>query len=161
MVLQFACAKAGLILYQLEPESNTDALSAALHSTQANVLVVPETHQDTNYIRLTQQVLPETRIFDFASGMPFVSAQFPHLRLPIHTGFDSKEHAGFLPLRQFVVPTSAPLPPLDIESTPLAGLLSTKQLLTHSQVMEQNIWPTYKNILEKKYHTVEGVGVVF
>ena len=180
MVLQFACSKAGLILYTLDPTAVSDpikakeSLSAALTLTEANVLVTPETHLDTNYISLCKSVIPETRIFDFSNGMPFVSPRFPHLRLPIQTGFDQNDEGnlGFLLLRHMVVPggnLESMLENISSE-TPLAGQLSVGsdgvptgvgKHLTNAQVVAQNVWPTYCKILAKEFHDVEGVGVIF
>jgi hypothetical protein len=181
MVLQFACSKAGMVLYTLDPMlATTDpaaaeqALAAALTLTKANVLVSQEAGSDVNYIRLAAKVIPETRIFDFANGMPFVTPRFPHLRFPIHTGFDQDDKAGWLPLRHMIVPSDN-LDSYVTESTitadtPLCGELvldaagipvSLGKTLTNQQVVANKVWPTYASILEKKFHEVAGVGVIF
>lgn len=182
MVLQFACSKAGLILYSLDPSATSDSekakesLAAALTLTEANVLVTPETHDDINYIRLCKSVIPETNIFDFGHGMPFMSPRFPHLRLPIQTGFDQNDEGnlGFLLLRHMVVPSGN----LDTftgaaeiaADTPLAGQLTVGadgiptgvgKPLTNAQVVSQKTWPTYCKILDQQFHDVKGVGVIF
>jgi hypothetical protein len=181
MVLQFACSKAGMVLYTLDPSlAATDpaaaekALTAALTLTKANVLVSQEAGSDVNYVRLAAKVIPELRIFDFAKGMPFVTPRFPHLRFPIHTGFDQDDKAGWLPLRHMIVPSDN----LDTyvneatitADTPLAGEMvldkagvpvSLGKILTNQQVVASKVWPTYSSILEKKFHEVEGVGVMF
>jgi hypothetical protein len=181
MVLQFACSKAGMVLYTLDPMLATtnpakaeQALAAALTLTKANVLVSQEAGSDVNYIRLASKVIPELRIFDFASGMPFVTPRFPHLRFSLHTGFDQDDKAGWLPLRHMIVPSDN----LDTyvakgavtADTPLAGALvldaagipvSLGKTLTNQQVVASKVWPTYASILEKKFHKVAGVGVIF
>ena len=80
MVLQFACSKSGLVLYNLDPtvaitdpEAAKEALSQALTLTKANVLITQEAGSDVNYVRLCEAVIPELRIFDFAEGTPFVT----------------------------------------------------------------------------------------
>lgn len=182
MVLQFACSKAGLVLYSLDPTASADtdrakqALEAALTVTEANVLVTPETHDDVNYLSLCKDVIPETRIFDFANGMPFVTPRFPHLRLPIQTGFDQNDEGnlGFLLLRHMIVPSDNLDSLSDAKGmtpdTPLAGQLSLGsdgvpsglgKTLTHAQVVSQTVWPTYCKVLKKEFHDVSGVGVIF
>ena len=111
-ILQFACSKAGLTLYTLDPslatkdpEAAKEALAKALELTEANVLVTQEAGDDTNYIRLVEAVIPETRIFNFDDGMPFITPRFPHLRLPIHTGFDYTDKMGMIPLSDMLSPT--------------------------------------------------------
>ena len=179
MVLQFACAKAGLVLYTLDPalattdrEASKDALAKALEITKANVLVSQEAGSDVNYIHIAHEVIPELRVFDQSCGLPFITPRFPHLRIPIQTGFDQDEKEGWLPLRHMIVPSNN----LDqyvsnvTGSTPLAGelVLDSKGIptklgptLTQDQVLQKKTWPTFCDILEKKFHEVEGVGVIF
>ena len=182
MVLQFACSKSGLILYNLDPtlatkdpEAAKEALSAALTLTKANVLISQEAGSDVNYIRLVESVIPEIEIFDFSNGMPFVTPRYPHLRLPIHTGFDQEDKWGMLLLKHMIVPSDN----LDTHlpdgfkvdgSTPLLGELKCDangiptglgKIQTNDQVRESGVWSTYSRILSRDYHEVEGVGVIF
>lgn len=181
MVLQFACSKAGLVLYSLDPalaktdpEASKQALAKALEITQASVLVSQESGDDVNYIRLAEQVIPELRIFHQNTGAVFVTPRFPHLRLPIHTGFDRDEKEGWIQLRHMVVPSDTLDQFVDpnkvTASTPLAGTLELDnkgipkaigKAYTNEQVIKEGLWPTYCNILQKKFHAVEGVGVIF
>jgi hypothetical protein len=181
MVLQFACSKAGFVLYSLdpaqaikEPAKAQEALEAALKVTKANVLVSQEAGSDVNYIRIAEVVVPELRIFDYSAGMPFLTPRFPDLRFCIHTGFDQEDKWGWLPLRHMVVPSNNLDAHVNVSkltaSTPLAGELvldkngiptGTGKTLTNEQVHAKKIWPTYSNILERHFHEVEGVGVVF
>lgn len=181
MVLQFACSKAGLVLYELDPalattdpEASKLALTKALEVTKANVLVSQEAGDDVNYVRLAEQVIPELRIFDQSSGGIFVTPRFPHLRLPIQTGFDHEDKEGWLLLRHMVVPADnldTLVDPATITaSTPLAGSLEldakgiptgTGKTLSNEQVVKEGKWPSYCSILQKKFHEVKGVGVIF
>lgn len=178
MILQFACSKAGLVLYTLEQFNNTDdyetALTAALSLSKANMLVAPEAHNDMNYIRATERVIPELTFFLQESGLPFITPRFPHLRYPVHTGFDQDEKEGWLRYRYFVVDSDNLDKLIDLSkltgSTPLAGSFELDKkgiptklgpTLTNDQVLERNVWPTYSAILGKKFHEVEGVGVIF
>lgn len=180
MVLQFACAKAGFVLYSLDPqvavtspEKSKEGLKKALELVQANVLVSQEAGSDVNYIRLAETVIPELRIFDFTTGMPFITPRFPDLRFCIHTGFEQDDKWGWLLLKHMVVPSNN----LDqfvtnpiTGKTPLAGSFvldkdgvptAVGKTLTNDEVLQQDIWPTYSKVLKREFHTVEGVGVVF
>lgn len=183
MVLQFACSKAGLLLYTLdpataitEPETATKALEAALKLSKANILISQEAGNDVDYIRLAHRVIPELRFFDHSSGLPFVTPRFPHVRLCIHTGFDQDDKEGWIPLRHMIVPSNnlsdyVAGGAANHATTPLAGQFVVDATtgiptgiatpLTNEQVVATNIWPTYTKILQKDYHAVEGVGVIF
>jgi acyl-CoA synthetase (AMP-forming)/AMP-acid ligase II len=180
-ILQFACSKAGLVLYNLDPtvactdkESAKKSLAKALELTEANVLITQEAGNDVNYVHLVESVIPETRIFDFGEGMPFFTPRFPHLRFPIHTGFDYEDKGGMVPLKDMLCPSgqlSSYLGGFKIDgSTPLMGSLQVGsdgvptgkgKVLTNEEVVKGKIWPEFNSILEKKYIEVEGVGVVF
>lgn len=182
MVLQFACSKSGLVLYNLDPmlatkdpEAAKEALSKALTLTKANVLISQEAGSDVNYVRLVESVIPEIRVFDFAEGKPFVTPRYPHLRFPIHTGFDQDDKWGMLLLKHFVIPADNldDLLPDGFEitgSTPLLGELvvdangiptKTGKVMTNDEVTKSGIWDTYNKVLNREYHEVEGVGVVW
>lgn len=168
-----------MVLYTLDPTlAATDpvkakqALQAALNVTNANVLISQEADEDVNYVTLAEDVIPELSIFDYSVGAPFMTPRFPHLRVCIQTGFDQDDKAGWLPLRQMVVPSNnldsfVTTPPT--ADTPLAGELELKdgipvaasKVHSHKAVMQSNMWPTYASILNKDFHQVEGVGVVF
>lgn len=181
MVLQFACSKAGFVFYHLDPSvahENQDlarkGLAQALALSKANVLVTQEAAEDVNFIHLVEDVIPDIDLFDFGVGMPFVCPQFPHLRLPIHTGYDQLDKWGFLRLHHMIVPSDNLDQHLEGHvlngSTPLLGQFSLDQdgiptgigkTLTNDQVVQENTWPTFTNVLKKEFHEVEGVGVVF
>lgn len=181
MVLQFACSKSGMVLYNLDPalatadsEAAKEALSAALTLTKANVLVAQEAGSDVNYVRLCESVIPELRIFDFAEGKPFVTPRFPHLRFPIHTGFDQDDKWGMLLFKHMIIPSDNLDEHLDgftvDGSTPLLGELKLDskgiptglgKVATNDQVTKSGALETYSKILKREYHEVEGVGVVW
>lgn len=168
-----------MVLYTLDPAlATTDpqkaeqALAAALTLTKANVLVSQEAGSDVNYIALCKNVIPELRIFDTSTGMPFVTPHFPDLRLCIHTGFDQDDKEALFPLRQMVVPSDNLDSFVDSSQvtaeTPLAGEFTLEngipkatKVHSHAAVMKNNLWPTYVSILKKEFHQVEGTGVVF
>jgi len=181
MVLQFACSKSGFVLYNLDPSLATmdtevakEALSAALTLTKANVLISQEAGSDVNYVRLCDQVIPELRIFDFAEGRPFVTPRFPHLRFPIHTGFDQDDKWGMLLLKHMIIPGDNLDDHLDgfavDGSTPLLGELKLDskgiptglgKVATNDEVTKSGVLESFSKILKREYHEVEGVGVVW
>ena len=171
------------MLYHLDPElATTDselaktALKAALEITEATCLYTQEAGSGTNYVNLVKQVIPETRIFAFQDGMPFFTPRFPHLRFPIHTGFDQDGKAGFMLLKHMLVPSGELKTHLAgwedqlNDATPLLGELvldaqgiptNTGKALSNKEVLEGKIWPQINSILNKEYSEVEGVGVIF
>lgn len=185
-ILQFACSKAGMLLYHLDPnpelaKTNPDAskaaLSKALELTKANVLVQLEAGSDVNYIRLTEGVIPEIRIFDFCEGMPFFTPRYPHLRFPINTGYDIEDKAGMCLYKHFLVPSNN-LDTLLANSgsksldgkTPLLGELvygsdgipvKTGKIMSNEDVFKAKAWPEFTSILSREYKEIPGVGVVF
>ena len=182
MVLQFACSKSGLVLYHLDPalpkkdpEAAKQALAKALEITKANVLISQEAGDDVNYIRLVEAVIPEICYFDFAQGKPFVTPRFPHLRFPVHTGFDQDDKWGMLLFKHFVQPSENLKDhlPAGFEvtgSTPLLGELVVDskgiptglgKIKTNDDVFNSGVWDTYTKILKREFHEVEGVGVVW
>ena len=181
MVLQFACSKSGLVLYNLDPalavsdtEAAKEALSKALTLTKANVLISQEAGDDVNYVRLCNSVIPEIRIFDYADGKPFVTPHFPHLRMCIHTGFDQQDKWGMLKLKHMLVSSENLDDYLEGFSisgtTPMLGELvldangiptSVGKTKTNEEVFKSGELDTYSKVLNREFHVVEGVGVVW
>lgn len=185
-ILQFACSKAGFLLYNLDsnpelaksdPEAAKKALAKALELTEANVLITQEAGDDVNYVDLTTGVIPEIRIFDFGEGMPFFTPRYPHLRFPVHTGYSIVDKEGMYAFKHFLVPSN------DLDArlrdtgckeldgkTPLLGELvvgkdgiptKTGKVLSNEEVFKAKVWPEFTSILNREYKEIGGVGVVF
>jgi len=185
-ILQFACSKAGFVLYNLDPnpelaKSNPAAakaaLAKALELTEANVLFTQEAGSDVNYVDLTTGVVPEIRIFDFGDGMPFFTPRYPHLRFPVHTGYTIVDKEGMYAFKHFLVPSG------DLDTrlratggkaldgkTPLLGELvldkdgipvKKGKVMTNEEVFKANTWTEFSSILNREYKEIPGVGVVF
>mmetsp|Transcript_6401 Transcript_6401/g.5232 ORF Transcript_6401/g.5232 Transcript_6401/m.5232 type:complete len:233 (-) Transcript_6401:3-701(-) len=181
-ILEFACSKAGLVLYKLDPslatsdpEAAKSALKSALELSEANILITQEAGSDVNYVRLSEQVIPEIEIWDFGSGLPFFSPRFPHLRYPVHTGFDHEDKQGMIPYRHMISPSNelksllAEKEPLT-GATPLCGALTIGadgvptakgKIMTNDEVVSSNAWPIYNKILKKEYSEIEGTGNIW
>lgn len=184
-ILQFACSKAGFLLYHLDPnpelaKSNPEAakaaLAKALELTEANVLFTQEAGDDVNYVNLTTGVIPEIRIFDFGEGMPFFTPRYPHLRFPVHTGFSIVDKEGMFAYKHFLLPSNnldsllrdTGCKALD-GKTPLLGELvlgkdgipvKTGKVMTNEDVFKAKVWPEFTSILSREYKEIPGVGVV-
>ena len=184
-ILQFACSKAGFLLYHLDPnpelaksnpEAAKTALAKALELTKANVLFSLEAGMDVNYVDLTKGVIPEIRIFDFAEGMPFITPRYPHLRFPVHTGYGIVDKEGMYAFKHFLLPSNN-LDSLLRDSgskeldgkTPLLGELvvdkdgipvKTGKAMTNEEVFTAKVWPEFTSILNREYKEIPGVGVV-
>lgn len=182
-ILQFACSKAGFLLYNLDhelaksnPEAAKTALARALELTEANVLITQEAGNDVNYVDLTKAVVPEIRIFDYAEAMPFFTPSYPHLRFPVHTGYDIVDKEGMVAFKHFLLPSDN-LDSLLLNSgskeidgkTPLLGELvldkdgipvKTGKVLTNEEVFKTKAWPEFNSVLNREYKEISGVGVV-
>eukprot|EP00580_Thalassiosira_gravida_P001808 CAMPEP_0201608732 /NCGR_PEP_ID=MMETSP0492-20130828/8704_1 /ASSEMBLY_ACC=CAM_ASM_000837 /TAXON_ID=420259 /ORGANISM="Thalassiosira gravida, Strain GMp14c1" /LENGTH=324 /DNA_ID=CAMNT_0048073683 /DNA_START=8 /DNA_END=982 /DNA_ORIENTATION=+ len=185
-ILQFACSKAGFLLYHLDPNpklAKSDpaaakaALAKALELTEANVLFTQEAGDDVNYTDLTTGVVPEIRIFDFGEGMPFFTPRYPHLRFPVHTGYTITDKEGMYLFKHFLVASNnldvmlrdTGCKPVD-GKTPLLGELvldkdgipvKTGKALTNEEVFKAGVWPEFSSVLKREYKEIPGVGVVF
>ncbi|KAL7543081.1 hypothetical protein ACHAXR_012406 [Thalassiosira sp. AJA248-18] len=185
-ILEFACSKAGFVLYKLDPnpqlaksnpEAAKKALAKALELTKANVLFSQEAGDDVNYVDLTKEVIPEIRIFDFGEGMPFFTPRYPHLRFPVHTGYTIVDKEGMYAFKHFLLPSN------DLDTrlrdtgckaldgkTPLLGELvldkdgipvKTGKVLSNEEVFKAKALPEFTSILSREYKEIPGVGVVF
>eukprot|EP00542_Grammatophora_oceanica_P014472 CAMPEP_0194047728 /NCGR_PEP_ID=MMETSP0009_2-20130614/25310_1 /TAXON_ID=210454 /ORGANISM="Grammatophora oceanica, Strain CCMP 410" /LENGTH=286 /DNA_ID=CAMNT_0038693419 /DNA_START=44 /DNA_END=904 /DNA_ORIENTATION=+ len=179
-VLQFACSKAGFVLYELDPaQATTDpegakaALTEALVETEANILFSQEAGSDVDYIRLLKEVIPETRFFQIEEGQLFISPRFPHLRYPVHTGLDEIDKKGFWQMTTFLVPDGE-LPTYmagkeTSGATPLKGELvigpdgmpKVGKTMTNDEVVKTGVWPVYNTMLKRDYQEIEGIGNIF
>jgi len=179
-ILQFACSKAGFILYSLDPklaitdkEASKKELGSALEVTEANVLVTQEAGDDVHYAELVQELVPETRIFDVSDGHPFFTPRYPHLRVIVQTGYEIGDNYGMQLLKHVLVPSGQLetfLGDANISGkTPIYGelvkgangMLTKGKVLSNEEVMIAGVWPTVTSILKKEYTEVEGVGVIF
>lgn len=82
-ILQFACSKAGLVLYSLDPAqaaSDPDgacgALEKALTDTNAVALFTLQAGNDVDYLRLCKKVIPETKLCKLIDDLPFLNYMY-------------------------------------------------------------------------------------
>ena len=86
LVAQYATAKAGLILVNINPAYRTAEVEYALNNVGCKALIVAPRHKSSNYVAMLQDLAPE-----LSNAMPGrLSAQrLPHLRLIVTLGLDS------------------------------------------------------------------------
>jgi fatty-acyl-CoA synthase len=87
VLTQFASAKAGLILVNLNPAYRLAEVEYALAKTGCRGLVTADTFKSSNYIEMLSALIPETARSDRCGE--FSSARLPALKYVIHLGKDS------------------------------------------------------------------------
>ncbi len=92
VVTQFASARAGLILVNINPAYRLGELSYALETTGCTALIATRQFKASNYVDMLKELIPE--LAETSSGH-LESAKFPNLRLILLLG--RKEEAGFMP----------------------------------------------------------------
>jgi hypothetical protein len=144
-------------------------------------LITQEAGSDVNYVRLCKEVIPEIRLWDFGTGLPFFSPRFPHLRYPVHTGFDHTNKTGMIPYNDMLIPSGelkshlSDHAPLD-GTTPLYGTLQFSsvnsdttdgtsltlgKVYSNDEVVQNNVWPIYNDILNQNYKEIPGIGNIW
>ena len=83
VLVQFATARAGLILVNINPAYRRAELEYVLDKVQCSALILAPAFKSSNYIEMLQDVAPEIR--DAAPGA-LRSARLPHLRHVIRLG---------------------------------------------------------------------------
>ena len=92
VVVQFATAKAGLILVNINPAYRTAELDYALNKVGCAALILAPSHKSSDYVAMLGEIAPE-----LAASVPgqLKAARLPDLRLVVVLG--DVEHAGCLP----------------------------------------------------------------
>ncbi len=164
-ITQFGAAKAGITLAVLDWNISKEGLEKTLADTNAKALIYAPYRGNTDLTQVLQTLIPELAFYDDASGVPFRSRKFPHLKYLVHTGFDVIEGVEnlkhiFLPLE----PERSPLPAVQAtvkDSTPLYLPVqadgSKGSVLSHADVLSKNAWPVVTGVLQKKLVNV-GAG---
>jgi len=95
LVAQYATAKAGLILVNINPAYRTTEAEYALNKVACKALIMAVSHRTSDYLGMLRELAPE-----LAGAAPgkLAAERLPHLRLVITLGED--QHAGCLPFGQ-------------------------------------------------------------
>jgi fatty-acyl-CoA synthase len=83
VVTQFATAKVGAILVNINPANRSVELEYALHQSQCQTLVLIQGFRDTDYVRTIREVCPESERAEFGA---LRSARLPELQRLIFIG---------------------------------------------------------------------------
>ena len=92
LVTQYATAKAGLILVNINPAYRRAEAEYALNKVACKALIVAPTHKGTDYVAMLTDLAPELRA---SAPGELASLALPHLRLVVTLG--DEYHAGCLP----------------------------------------------------------------
>ncbi len=99
VVTQFAAAKVGAILVNINPANRSVELEYALHQSQCQTLVLIQGFRDNDYVQVVREVCPESESSGFGE---LRSARLPELRRIIFIGTNSPDPAEQPPVE---VPT--------------------------------------------------------
>lgn len=88
VVTQFATAKAGLILVNINPAYRRSELEFVLEKVQCSALILAPSFKTSDYLAILQDVVPEIRQ---ASRGALRSARLPHLRHVIRLGSEQTQ----------------------------------------------------------------------
>ena len=92
LVTQYATAKAGLILVNINPAYRRAEAEYALNKVACKALIVAPAHRGTDYVAMLTDLAPELRA---SAPGELASPALPHLRLVVTLGDGA--HAGCLP----------------------------------------------------------------
>jgi fatty-acyl-CoA synthase len=96
VVAQFATARIGAVLVNINPAYRTHELEYVLKESRARALLLIESFKSSNYLEMFYEVCPDARS---AEPGHLDSWRFPHLRSVIFIG--SEQHHGMLTRRSF------------------------------------------------------------
>ena len=92
VIVQFATAKAGLILVNINPAYRVAELDYALNKVGCAALILAPSHKSSDYVAMLGEIAPELKT---ATPGALQAARLPDLRLVVVLGDDA--HAGCLP----------------------------------------------------------------
>lgn len=95
VVVQFATAKAGLILVNINPAYRLSELEYALNKVECSALVFAEAFKTSNYLQMVKDLAPE--ISTSEAGAEIKSERLPHLRRTIILSDEAEN--GFISYR--------------------------------------------------------------
>lgn len=97
-ILQFATAKTGAILVNINPAYRLHELEFTLQQSECNVLVIGDGFKDADYAKMVVELVPEAGASE--PGADLKSRKFPHLRRVI--GLLNEARPGLLSFDQFI-----------------------------------------------------------
>jgi len=97
-ILQFATAKTGAILVNINPAYRLHELEFTLHQSECNVLIIGEGFKDADYAKMVLELVSELERAE--PGADFRSKKFPHLRRVV--SLVDRKQGGILPYPKFL-----------------------------------------------------------
>jgi fatty-acyl-CoA synthase len=92
VLTQYATAKAGLILVNINPAYRIAELEYALNKVECRALITADRFKTSDYLGMLRELAPE---IDSSTPGQLQAVRLPHLRILIHIG--DTEEPGFLP----------------------------------------------------------------
>jgi fatty-acyl-CoA synthase len=92
VLTQYATAKAGLILVNINPAYRIAELEYALNKVECRALITADRFKTSDYLGMLRELAPE---IDSSTPGQLPAVRLPHLRILIHIG--DTEEPGFLP----------------------------------------------------------------
>jgi fatty-acyl-CoA synthase len=147
VLMQFATAKAGLILVNINPAYRTSELEYALNKVGCTALVLAPSHKTSDYVAMLRELAPE---LTHATPGALEATRLPTLRIVATLG--ETAHAGCLPFAALAAGGDAALPDtlqpndaVNIQFTsgttgfPKGATLSHRNILNNGQFVGRGI----------------------
>jgi fatty-acyl-CoA synthase len=156
LVAQYATAKAGLILVNINPAYRTTEAEYALNKVGCRALITAVTHKTSDYLGMLRELAPE--LSACAPGQ-LAAARLPQLKLVITIGADQR--AGCLPYAQIMAAGT------DAERARLDSLAETLQFdepiniqfTSGTTGFPKGATLTHHNILNNGFFCGEAIGL--
>ncbi|MDP3163872.1 MAG: AMP-binding protein, partial [Hydrogenophaga sp.] len=148
-LMQFATARAGLILVNINPAYRASELAYALNKVACTALVLAPALKTSNYIDILRSLAPE---LDSSAPGELVAEQLPHLRWVVRLGDEhtpgmlnfndvpvwaGPEHVGQL---ASIGPTLSPTDPINIQFTSGTTGFPKGATLTHRNILNNGFF---------------------